>query len=279
MGVKLGIFVVPDATDPASTLEQIVVADRSGLDLVGVQDHPYQRRFFDTWTLLSFVAARTERIQLVTDVANLPLRPPAMLAKAAASLDVLSRGRFELGLGAGAFWDAVEAMGGPRRTAKDSVDALEEAIAILRAFWAAEDSLKFEGRHYTLTGVKPGPPPAHPIGIWIGAYGPRMLRITGRLADGWLPSLGSYMSPKDATRMQAIVDEAARGAGREPSAVERAVNVMALEGDPERWPNQLADVHELGFTTLLVGLPQDDPTAIVRRLGEAVRPRLLDLVG
>jgi alkanesulfonate monooxygenase SsuD/methylene tetrahydromethanopterin reductase-like flavin-dependent oxidoreductase (luciferase family) len=155
MGVKLGISVVPDATDPASTLEQIVVADRSGLDLVGVQDHPYQRRFFDTWTLLSFVAARTERIQLVTDVANLPLRPPAMLAKAAASLDVLSRGRFELGLGAGAFWDAVEAMGGPRRTAKDSVDALEEAIAILRAFWAAEDTLKLDGRHYTVNGVKP----------------------------------------------------------------------------------------------------------------------------
>ena len=117
MSVKLGIFIVPDATDPAFTLEQVVAGDRSGLDLVGVQDHPHQRRFFDTWTLLSFVAARTQRIQLVTDVANLPLRPPPMLAKAAASLDLLSGGRFELGLGAEAFPDAVEAIalsGDPR---------------------------------------------------------------------------------------------------------------------------------------------------------------------
>ena len=91
-------------------------ADELGLDLVGVQDHPYQPRFLDTWTLLSTIAAETERIRLFPDVANLPLRPPAVLARAAASLDLLSGGRVELGLGAGAFWDAIEANGGPRRT-------------------------------------------------------------------------------------------------------------------------------------------------------------------
>ena len=280
MGVKLGIFVVPDATDPASTLEQVVAGDRSGLDLVGVQDHPYQQRFFDTFTLLSFAAARTQRIRLVTDVANLPLRPPAMLAKAAASLDLLSGGRFELGLGAGAFWDGVEAMGGPRRSPGQSVDALEEAIAVLRAFWAGDGSVDFEGEHYTVNAANPGPSPAHPIGIWLGAYGPRMLRVTGRLADGWLPSLGGrYMSPEDAPRMQAAVEEAARAARRDPAEIERAVNVTALEGDPGTWADQLARVHELGFTTMLVGLPSDDPVSTVRRLGEAVRPRLLELVG
>jgi alkanesulfonate monooxygenase SsuD/methylene tetrahydromethanopterin reductase-like flavin-dependent oxidoreductase (luciferase family) len=281
MSVKLGIFAVPDARDGAAVLDQIVAADRGGLDLAGVQDHPYQRRFFDTWTLLSFAAARTERIQLVPDVINLPLRPPAPLAKAAATLDLLSGGRVELGLGAGAFWDGVEAMGGPRRTPKESVDALEEAIAILRGFWSADHGLTFEGEHYTLKGVKPGPPPAHPIGIWLGAYGPRMLRITGRHADGWLPSLGGrYMSPDDARRMQSAVDDAARAAGREPSAIERAVNVMTLEGDPSGWADQLARiVDDLGFTTVLVGLPDEDPLGTVRRLGEEVRPRLLDLVG
>src|SRR3954449_13003436 len=103
MAVRLGIFVVPDATDPARTVEQILAADRSGLDLVGVQDHPYQRRFFDTWTLLPYVAARTERVRLVPDVTHLPLRLPSMIAKSAASLDVLSGGRVELGIGAGAF--------------------------------------------------------------------------------------------------------------------------------------------------------------------------------
>jgi alkanesulfonate monooxygenase SsuD/methylene tetrahydromethanopterin reductase-like flavin-dependent oxidoreductase (luciferase family) len=171
-------------------------------------------------------------------------------------------------------------MGGPRRTPKEAVDALEEAIAILRAFWAGDETVEFEGDHYEVAGAKPGPSPAHPIGIWLGAYKPRMLRLTGRLADGWLPSLGGkYMGPNDVPGMQAAIDEAARSAGRDPAVVERAVNAMALEGDPKTWPDQLARVYELGFTTLLVGLSPEDQTAAVRRLAEDVRPRLLDLVG
>ncbi len=275
MDVRLGIFVVPDATDPDSTIEQIVAADRAGLDLVGVQDHPYQRRFFDTWTLLSYAAGRTERIRLVPDVINLPLRHPALLAKSAASLDVLSGGRVELGLGAGAFWEGVEAMGGPRRSAKESVDALEEAISILRSFWSGQPSVDHVGEHYSVKGAKPGPPPAHRIGIWLGAYGPRMLRITGRLADGWLPSLGGkYMSEEDAPRMQAAVDEAAKRAGRDPADVERATNFVG-DASPER----LARVAtELGFATILVSVGDEDPVPFVRRLGEEVAPQVRELV-
>src|SRR3954452_21385492 len=180
-GIRIGVFVVPDATDPAATVAQLVAADEAGLDVVAVQDHPYQRRFLDTWTLLSYVAARTERVRLLPDVLNLPLRPPAMVAKAAASLDALSGGRVELGLGAGAFWDGVEAMGGPRRTPKESVDALDEAIAIIREVWAAEGrGIRFDGEHYQVHGAHPGPPPAHPGEIWVGAYRPRMLALTGR---------------------------------------------------------------------------------------------------
>src|SRR3954447_15603203 len=250
MAVRLGIFVVPGAADPAATVELILAADQAGLDLVGVQDHPYQQRFFDTWTLLSYVPARTERVRLVPDVANLPLRGPAMLAKAAASLDVLSGGRVELGLGAGAFWEGIERMGGPRLTAKDSVDALEAAIPVIREFWAGEHT---------------GPRPAHPIGIWLGAYGPRMLRITGRLADGWQPSIGGkYMTADDAPRMQAAIDEAARRAGRDPAEIERAVNVTGLGDDPA---DELDRIAELGFTTLIVSLPEDDPAGVGRRLG------------
>ena len=257
MAVRLGVFVVPSAVDPAATVNQIVAADEAGLDLVGVQDHPYQQRFFDTWTLLSYVAARTERVRLVPDVANLPLRGALMLAKAAASLDVLSGGRVELGLGAGAMWDGIERMGGARLSAKESVDAVEQAIPGMRDFWSSEHN---------------GPAPAHPIGIWLGAYGPRMLRITGRLADGWLPSIGGkYMTADDAPRMQAAIDEAARRAGRDPAEIERAVNVTALGDDPA---DELARIAELGFTTLIVSLPGDDPVGFVRRLGEDVAPRL-----
>lgn len=280
MDVRIGVFTVPDATDPEATVAQALAADAAGLDLIGIQDHPYQWRYFDTWTLLAYLAARTERIRLVTDVVNLPLRQPAVLAKSAASLDLLSGGRIELGIGAGAFWDAVEAMGGPRRTPKESVDALEEAIAILRAFWSGERSVSFEGEHYRVKGAHPGPPPAHPIGIWVGAYGPRMLRLTGRLGDGWLPSLGGrYISAEDAPRMHAAVDEGARAAGRDPAEIERAVNVMALEGDPAGWSDQLARIaSELRFNTLLVGADDDDPVASVRRLGEDVAPRVRELL-
>src|ERR1700759_2465615 len=83
MALALGVFVVPNAHHASRTLEQIVAADETGLDLAGIQDHPYQRRYLETWTLMSFAAARTSRLRFVTDVANVPLRLPAVLAKAA----------------------------------------------------------------------------------------------------------------------------------------------------------------------------------------------------
>jgi alkanesulfonate monooxygenase SsuD/methylene tetrahydromethanopterin reductase-like flavin-dependent oxidoreductase (luciferase family) len=280
MALALGVFVVPDAEDAPRTIEQIVAADATGLDLVGIQDHPYQRRFLDTWTLLSFAAARTSRVRLLPDVANLPLRPPAVLAKAAASLDVLSGGRVELGLGAGAFWDAVAAFGGPRRTGPESVDALVEAITIIRAIWAGERNIRIDGEHYRIHGAKAGPVPAHAMGIWLGAYGPRMLRVTGRLADGWLPSV-PRLPVEDLDARNAAIDEAARRAGRDPSQIVRACN-LALTGDPEGWPDQiaaLADGHRM--EAFLLGAEDDggDPVGLVRRLGEETAPRARDLLG
>jgi alkanesulfonate monooxygenase SsuD/methylene tetrahydromethanopterin reductase-like flavin-dependent oxidoreductase (luciferase family) len=221
--IQFGYFIIPDATQPIRALEQAMSAEEAGIDLIGIQDHPYQHRFHDTWTLLSVIAARTSRVTLFPDVANLPLRPPAMLAKAAASLDLLSGGRVELGLGAGGFWPAIAAMGGPARTAGESVSALEEAIDVIRLFWTAGRGLRFDGRFYQLAGLNAGPPPAHAIGIWLGAYKPRMLALTGRSADGWVPSLG-YLKPEDMDEANARIDDAARAAGRDPSAIRRVIN-------------------------------------------------------
>src|SRR3954454_8418539 len=182
MTVEFGIFPVPNAAEADELVERVIAAEQAGLDLVGIQDHPYQRRFLDTWSLIPFLAARTSRIRFFPDVANLPLRPPAVMAKAAATIDLLSGGRFELGLGAGAFWEAIGAMGGPQPTPREAVDALEEAIQVIRLMWSGERSVSFEGEHYTLEELHPGPQPAHDIGIWLGAYGPRMMRVVGRLA-------------------------------------------------------------------------------------------------
>src|SRR5512134_52265 len=155
--VKFGYFLIPNADAPLLPLAQ--EAERLGLDYIAVQDHPYQRRFVDTFTLLSMIAATTSRIGLFPDVANLPLRPPAVMAKAAASIDLLSGGRFELGLGAGGFPVAVEAYGGTRRSPSASLAALAEAIEVIRKVWSGERNLRFEGEHYRLHGAHSGPVP------------------------------------------------------------------------------------------------------------------------
>jgi alkanesulfonate monooxygenase SsuD/methylene tetrahydromethanopterin reductase-like flavin-dependent oxidoreductase (luciferase family) len=222
--------------------------------LATFQDHPYHAGFLDTWTLLSYAAARTERIHLAPNVADLPLRPPAVLARAAASLDLLSGGRLELGLGAGAFWDGIEAMGGRRLTPGQAVGALSEAIDVIR-------------------------------GIWVGAYKPRMLRLIGRKADGWLPSLSYISSLNEISDANAIIDEAAQEAGREPAAVRRLLNIggrfgpasdQLLSGPPSQWAEQLATLTlEYGFTGYIVAA--DDP-ATISRFGQEVAPALRELV-
>ena len=278
---RFGVFLIPNAEDAERTVERTVTAEDLGLDLIGIQDHPYQRRFLDTFSLLSFVAARTTELRLAPDVANLPLRPPAVLAKAAATIDLLSNGRFELGLGAGAFWDGIEAMGGPRHSAKQSVDALEEAIEIIRLTWGGQPSVSFSGRHYRIQGFKPGPTPAHPIGIWLGAYGPRMVRLTGRIADGWLPSVPRLPLDQIAKRQRAI-DEAAQRAGREPAAIRRIANVSGqitdgpsegfLRGPASQWIDDLRRLsEEHGFDSFIFW-GDGDPDEQMRRFAEDVVP-------
>ena len=220
--IEFGYSIIPLASEYPSLAGTARVADELGFDLLGIQDHPYQWRFLDTWTLISVLAAQTSRIRLFPDVANLPLRPPAVLAKAVASLDVISGGRTELGLGAGGFWQAIGAMGGPIREPGDSISALEEAIQVTRLIWSGNRGLRFDGNFYSLNGVNSGPRPAHKVEIWLGVYKPRGLALTGGLADGWLPS---NLPPPVLADGHARIDEAAAKAGRQPSEIRRLYNV------------------------------------------------------
>jgi alkanesulfonate monooxygenase SsuD/methylene tetrahydromethanopterin reductase-like flavin-dependent oxidoreductase (luciferase family) len=226
--LRFGSFLTPVAASPQRPVELTVLSEELGYDLATFQDHPYQPAFLDTWTLMSYAAARTERIHLSGNVLNLPLRQPAVLAKSVASLDLLSGGRVALGLGAGGFWDAIEAYGGGRLTPGESVDALEEAIEVVRGIWDTGDRslLAVDGTHHRVHGAKRGPAPAHTVPIWLGALKPRMQRLIGRAADGWLPSL-PYLRPGDLQRGMATIDEAARAAGRDPAEITRLLNVGA----------------------------------------------------
>ena len=277
--LEFGASVEPLADPPDWAARVAVAADRAGLDLFGIQDHPYQRRFLDTWTLLATLVPATERIRFFPDVANLPLRPPAMLAKAAASLDVLSGGRVEMGVGAGAFWDAVQAMDGPRRSPGEAVRSVEEAIKVMRLVWSEERSVRFDGEIYSLKGMRPGPHPVHEIKIWVGAYGPRMLALIGRLADGWIPSLG-YSSPERIPAMQQRIDEGAKEVGRKPAEIRRAFNISgrigpegegSMSGPVLKWTEQLTRFAlELGMDTFIYWPSEDRERQIELFAGEVV---------
>jgi alkanesulfonate monooxygenase SsuD/methylene tetrahydromethanopterin reductase-like flavin-dependent oxidoreductase (luciferase family) len=289
--IRFGISVVPLVERLDRTRELARVADEAGVDLVGIQDHPYQHHFFDTWSLIPTLLAETKRVSFFTDVANLPLRPPAVLAKAAASLDLLSGGRFELGLGAGGIADVIANFGGPRRTPGESVEALDEAIDLIRLLWSEERSVSFEGKYYRLADARPGPQPAHPIGIWVGAFKPRMLRLVGRKADGWLPSLG-VLTREELRAGNDQIDAAAEGAGRDPRSIRRILNLQGLIGDrpaprraelpvgylagdppagpPAWWGETLAGFIDDGFDTIVFWPVDPSPGQVELLMGEVV---------
>ncbi|WP_250446598.1 LLM class flavin-dependent oxidoreductase [Actinotalea sp. C106] len=284
--LRFGAFLTPSNAEPAQVVDLAVHAEQVGLDLVTFQDHPYQPGFHDTWTLLSYVGARTSAVHLAPNVINLPLRPPAVLARSAASLDLLTDGRLDLGLGAGAFWDGIVAMGGSRLSGAQGVRALAEAIEIIRGIWAVGERspLRVPGEHHRVDGAKRGPAPAHDIPIWLGAYKPRMLALTGRVADGWLPSLG-YLDLADLPAANARIDEAATSAGRDPAAVRRLINLSGrfqgsrggpFQGPPAQWVAELVDlVLEHGMSTFILG--GDDPRAL-EVLAQEVAPAVREQV-
>jgi alkanesulfonate monooxygenase SsuD/methylene tetrahydromethanopterin reductase-like flavin-dependent oxidoreductase (luciferase family) len=284
--LRFGTFLTPAHAHAEQVVAAAVAAERAGLDLVTFQDHPYQPAFLDTWTLMGFVAARTESVRLAGNVLNLPMRPPAVLARSVASLDLLSGGRVELGLGAGAFWDAIAAMGGQRLAPGEAVDALGEAIDVIRGIWDASNParLRVDGTHHRVDGAKRGPAPAHPVEIWLGAYKPRMLRLTAQKADGWLPTLGR-MTTQDIAAANRTIDEAAAESGRDPREIRRLANVpgtfgpasgQLLSGPVEQWVDQLIGLAlDHGFSTFVCA---GDDTSVYERIGQEVAPAVREAV-
>jgi alkanesulfonate monooxygenase SsuD/methylene tetrahydromethanopterin reductase-like flavin-dependent oxidoreductase (luciferase family) len=282
--LQFGIFITPAADQARAVVELSKLAEVVGLDLVTFQDHPYQARFLDTWTLLSVIAAQTSTVRVAPNVANLPLRQPVVLARSVASLDILSGGRVELGLGAGAFWDAIAAAGGPKLTPGQGVDALAEAIEVIRAVWSADGGLvRHEGEHYRVLGAHPGPAPAHAVEIWLGAYRRRMLALTGARADGWLPSMG-YADLDELPAMNAAIDRSAIDAGRQPGEIRRLYNLNGsfgagagfLQGSPAEWAEQLTELTLThGFSTYILSVSSSEE---IRRFASEVAPAVRDLV-
>lgn len=286
-GLQFGVSLAPRTQDLDTIVALAVAADEAGLDLLAVQDHPYVAEFVDTFSLIGHLLAQTTRITVFPDVANLPLRPPAMLAKAAATLDLLSCGRFELGLGGGATMDAVAAMGGPVLARRDALPALAEGIDVIRAMWRPGETAHAGGDHYRVDGVQTGPAPAHAIGIWLGSIGPRALELTGRVADGWAAPIPRFMAHEDRAEAQDRIDAAARAAGRDPLAIRRLAQLPgtitddrddgppagndAIVGPPQRWVETIEHfVRDLRYDSVIFWPDRTDEVQLRRFTDEVV---------
>jgi alkanesulfonate monooxygenase SsuD/methylene tetrahydromethanopterin reductase-like flavin-dependent oxidoreductase (luciferase family) len=285
-----GLNVDPRADRTAMAFELASLADEQGLDLVSVMDHPEQPRFLEAWTLLVALAMRTERVAVMPNVASVPLRPPAMLAKAASTLAILTGGRVILGVGAG---DprVVRTYGGPELSPGEAVDALEEAVRVIRAIWDdGRRTVSVEGRHHWLPGTRPGPNAPSPVPLWIGSFGPRLLRLTGRLADGWAPT-NRYADPARIAQIRQHVDRGAEQAGRDPRSIRRNYNVMGaidpaapaedgelLVGGVDHWVQTLGRYHrELGFDSFVFWPVRGGELEQGGRFATEVVPRVREL--
>ena len=295
---RFGISISPAVTDLQDAFERAEIADKQGIDLITIMDHPYNRRLFDTWTLLTALGQATERVEIAPNVLSLPLRPPAMLAKQAATLDVLTNGRLMMALGAGAFWDGIAAIGGPRRTPGEAYQAFEDAVHIMRGMWDnAEGSFTYQGEFYQVDRVKIGPTPTRRIPLYFGAYGPRMLRLLGQTGDGLFISY-NYDNPEKLNYFNQRIDEGADMAGREPSKIRRGYNLMgmidlgqgdvspqgatkdSLVGKPEYWIEKIVEWYtDYRQDTFIFWPSGSSPIEQIKAYSQTIVPAVKQAVG
>jgi alkanesulfonate monooxygenase SsuD/methylene tetrahydromethanopterin reductase-like flavin-dependent oxidoreductase (luciferase family) len=282
---RFGVTVIPSASGRSDPVAEARRAEALGFDLVSVWDHPHgEHPSFETWTLMTWIAAHTSRITIASDVLGLPFRLPALVAKMGESLDRLSGGRLVLGLGAGGNDAELAGLGAAVRRPEEQVEALEEALEIIRGVWR-EPAFTYDGTHYRNVATRLEPKPARPIPIWLGAYRPRMLELAGRLADGWIPSMG-YLPPAAAPAAMDRVRAAAERAGRDPDSLDYAYNVSVrvggpgppdperrVAGEPDEVAERLSGLLDVGFTVLnlMVGGRRDEQ---LQRLGTEVLPAI-----
>lgn len=281
--MRFGLNISTSAESGRDPVRDARRAEELGYDFVSASDHLHGGSpSYETWTMLAWIAASTSRIGVATRVLGLPYRNPAVVAKMAETFDRLAGGRLILGLGGGAVDDEFRAFGLGVRSPRDKVDGLREAIGIIRGLWS-QDSFTFGGRIYRTEMAQIAPKPRRRIPIWLGTYGPRALAVTGRLADGWIPSLG-YAPPAQVRAMREQVRAAAREAGRDPDEITCAYNLpvriaarvdpdpSVVSGPPEAVAERLIGFVAMGFTTLnlLVGEP-DEVEHVAREVIPAVR--------
>ena len=257
------------------------LADEAGFDSCWVMDHfatlgpRDDGPIFETWTMLAAMAQLTTHTRIGCAVVGNTYRHPAVLAKMAVTVDHLSHGRLEFGLGAGWAENEHEMLGLEFGSKNDRADRLEESVQVIRALWT-QPRTTFEGQHYRLREAvaepKPVQQPYPPI--WIGGSGPkRTLRITAQYADVWNAAGGS---PEEVAASSAILDQHCADVGRDPGQIRRSVQVGVGEEDLSQIRPTIEAYVQVGVTDFLLITRGDDPQAIGERLA-AQLPQLREL--
>jgi F420-dependent oxidoreductase-like protein len=239
------------------------VADEAGFDHCWCMDHLAtlgtrdDGPIFEAWALLAGMAVATTRTRIGCMVTGNTYRHPALLAKAAVTVDHLSGGRLEFGLGAGWAENEHTMLGLPFGTKGDRADWLEEACQVIRSLWT-EQRTSFQGDHYELTGAIAEPKPVqqpHPP-IWIGGSGrQRTLRITARYADVWNAAGGS---PEEVAEVSAVLDRRCVEIGRDPGQIRRSVQIRVPEANDDLL-SAAESYHAVGVTEIVLILVGEDP--------------------
>ena len=286
--MKIGVSLLNNwgIADAHALVDLAVRAEALGVDSVWVHDHVFNvahvlerigdRPYYEPLTLLSFVAARTERVRLGTSVLVLPYHNAIRLAKTAATLDVLSRGRLILGVGVGAVEQEMVAMGTPF---KERGAFTDEAMAAMRALWTQERPT-FHGRYSQFAGMPFSPKPAQgSIPLVVGGVSRAAIRRAARLGDGWQP-LG--LTPDALAQGIAALGEEARACGRDPARIPVSLALSITASTPRRHAlgTTAAELLQsarayagLGLETLVISAATSDPreaAAALEMVGEVL---------
>ncbi|WP_433298063.1 LLM class flavin-dependent oxidoreductase [Actinoplanes sp. CA-030573] len=218
---------------------------------------------FEGWTVLAAMAASTSRIRLGTLVTGVGYRHPALFAKMAATVDHVSGGRLEVGIGAGGDPVADEMAGLPSLSPRERVERLDETARVLRRLWD-EESVSFAGKHFRLTDARSDPKPVQrPLPLWIASNGERRgMRTVAERATGWLTATFDT-EPGDLARLLRVLDRHCEAVGRDPSTLRRGVQFPLPATDDEAL-RACSDFASAGFTDLIL-MPRDRELRTVER--------------
>ena len=211
--------------------------------------------FHEPFTTFAFVAAVTEKLEMITTVLILPQRQTVLVAKQAAQVALLSNNRFRLGIGTG--WNEIE-YEALNETFTNRGKRQAEQVELLRRLWR-EDTLTYRGDYHTISGASINPRPSRPIPIWFGGSAPKLLERCGQLGDGWIPLMGANDAARQCVDTLRRSREAA-GLSFEGFGIQAQAQYSG--GNPDRWASHAAKWRDIGATHLAIATHNAGPTDV-----------------